>query len=348
VLVVGDGSAELYDPATGTFTLAGNMIEQASCLSATLLTNGNVLITTSLPESELYDPSTGTFSLTGKFDVTDGAFPEDFAAILLPNGKVLFVGEPRAELYDPVSGTFSLTGAMTPLVDDIWGLTATLLRNGKVLVTGGLTCDFVVQGADLYDPTTGTFTATGDMTIGRDFHAATLLPDGRVLITGGAGTAASAEVYVPSTGTFHSIGDMNIGREFHTATLLNNGEVLVTGGSNPDRGILASAELYSPPPVVDFSLLPSPGALTASRGDIVTLTLNVDRTGGFSDPVTVTPPDSTGTGIRIKPRASVTGDMVPFTLKIKGKAPLGTQQLTFKAQNPAGVTRTAVVSVTIQ
>jgi hypothetical protein len=102
------------------------------------------------------------------------------------------------------------------------------------------------------------------------------------------------------------------------------------------------------PPIVDFSLSPSPASMTASRGDVISLTLNVSRVGGLSDAVTVTPPDSTGIGIKTKPAAPVTGDSVHFTLKIKGKAPSGTHQLSFTAQDAIGLTRTGVFSLTIQ
>jgi Galactose oxidase, central domain len=285
VLVVGGGgTAELYDPSTGTFTLTGNMTEQVSCSTATLLTNGKVLVTGIIGESsdgpiaatpELYDPSTGTFAATGRFadpgvrSVYGDAGLVGAPATLLPNGKVLIASEPKAELYDPVSGTFSLTGAMTTqrfgfTPSYIEGRTATLLKNGKVLVTGGEHEDFGrFTNAELYDQDTGTFTATGDMTRARDLHTATLLLDGRVLITGGeteecsgpgclfAGSAASAEIYDPSTGTFTFIGNMNARRSFHTATLLNSGRVLIAGGDYyagiaDFRGVLASAELYNP------------------------------------------------------------------------------------------------------
>src|SRR2546425_653680 len=212
VLVVGGGSAELYDPSTGTFTVTGSMIEHSSCSTATLLRSGKVLITGVTGESpdgpiagtpELYDPSTGQFTLTGRFadpgvsSVYVDAGLVSCPAILLQNGKVLIAAEPTAELYDPGSGTFSLTGAMTIQVlgykpGYIAGRTATLLRNGKVLVTGGEHEDLGrFRSAELYDPSTGTFTATGDMTRPRDLHTATLLPDGRVLITGGETDTAS-------------------------------------------------------------------------------------------------------------------------------------------------------------
>jgi hypothetical protein len=116
------------------------------------------------------------------------------------------------------------------------GFTATLLNTGKVLVTGGYT-----DTAELYDPATETFSATGSMTIARFGHTATLLNNaalpnyGKVLIAGGGGVA-SAELYDPATGTFAATGSMTVARTGHTATRLQDGTVLVVGtdDGNPD------------------------------------------------------------------------------------------------------------------
>ncbi len=136
--------------------------------------------------------------------------------------------------------------------------TATLLPNGKVLITGGmadfgLTRDFYAS-AELYDPATGKFTKTGSMTVARTNHTATLLADGRVLIAGGYGCAdprqcsgvfvgdmkdlGSAELYDPKTGKFSSTGSVIGTFANGTGTLLADGRVLLAEG---DGG---PAELY--------------------------------------------------------------------------------------------------------
>jgi hypothetical protein len=274
-------TAELYDPSTGTFTRTGDMVTIHVGSMATLLNDGKVLIVggvTSLcctpataASAEVFDPFTGTFTLTGMYESAgDGlvitAGPNVSTATLVFDGRVLIAGEPTSELYDSVQGTFSRTGTMTtPCVLGgnpryIAGRTATLLMNGKVLLTGGAheDCGRFVD-AELYDPPIGMFTATGSMTRARDNHAATLLADGRILITGGeshdggifSGTTASAEIYDPATGTFAAAGNMTARRAGHTATLLPSGTVLITGGYffggiGISSCCFASAELYTP------------------------------------------------------------------------------------------------------
>ncbi len=132
--------------------------------------------------------------------------------------------------------------------------TATLLPNGKVLITGGYSYVNVTQAdhvtlasTELYDSATNTFTANSPLTTGRKAHTATSLPNGNVLVvggTGGSGALASAELYNPGNATWSAVGPLARARSGHTATLLPNGNVLVVGGT-ADTSALASVELYN-------------------------------------------------------------------------------------------------------
>lgn len=164
---------------------------------------------------------------------------------------------------------FVATGSMH---DSRIGHTATLLKNGRVLVAGGLGLYrgdyYYLASAELYDPTSGTWSTTGSMNVGRSSHTATLLNNGKVLVAGGAdenySTLASAELYDPATGTWSTTGSMNIARFGHTANLLNNGQVLVVGGEGGLSGNylhLASAELGTFMPSNTFT-----GTLTMPSG----------------------------------------------------------------------------------
>ncbi len=249
-------TAELYDPSSGAWSITGSMSVARVYHTATLLSNGKVLVAGGIDGSngsltntaELYDPSSGAWSLTSSMSV-----PRRFhTATLLSNGKVLVAGgtsfngsdasNNTAELYDLSSGTWSFTGSMNV------GRrlhTATLLSNGKVLVAGGIdTSNASSNTAELYDLSSGAWLITGSMNVGRQIHTATLLENGNVLVAGGQSFSSysvnTAELYDPNSGIWSLTGSMNVARIYHTATLLQNGDVLVVGG-----GYINSAELYA-------------------------------------------------------------------------------------------------------
>ena len=96
--------------------------------------------------------------------------------------------------------------------------TATLLLDGKVLVTGGYTGygQTALASTELYDPVSLTWSKAADMATPRYNHTATLLPNGKVLIVGGTNpTLTSAELYDPGTNSWSSAGNMAFARSGH-------------------------------------------------------------------------------------------------------------------------------------
>jgi hypothetical protein len=214
----------------------GSMSVARAGHTATVLVSGKVLVaggfdreccssSTSLASAEIYDPKSGTWSRTGSMSVARSSH----TATLLASGKVLVAGgtfdnRASAELYDPETGTWSPTGKMT---EPRSFHTATLLADGKVLIAGGSgprgDANGFLATADLYDPSSNTWTAAANMTtVFGEFHRATLLSDGRVLVIGGAGIPgiqASADLYDPSTGRWIAARNMVEARSNATATL---------------------------------------------------------------------------------------------------------------------------------
>ncbi len=278
-------SAELYDPNTGGFTRTGSLSIGRAYHTAALLKDGRVLIAGGIGAdgqpvgaAEIYDPASGKFSATGK--LLEARY--DFTMTPLPNGKVLLTGGntntqtttnlDTAELFDPATGTFSAGGNVTryydPSADKFYYKgklfaargkhTATLLKDGNVLIAGGGAAGGTAQAsAELYDSSIGKMEKVGPMNVARQEHRATLMANGDVLITGGVDdrgqVLATAEIYHPATrqftlttAAFPGRGtNLSQGRYQHAAALLPGGQVLIAGGSD-GRTTSRSAELYDP------------------------------------------------------------------------------------------------------
>lgn len=258
------------DGGWASFENTGSLAEARLLHTATLLSNGKVLVAggkdsnnypypEDLATAELYDPANGAWTPTGSLSNRR----HEHTATSLPNGKVLVAGGAHfvfdltsAELYDPATGIWTLTGSLNT---SRRAHTATLLSDGRVLIAGGIKEDlgygtYSIWSAEIYDPASGTWTTTGNLTRPRAGHTATLLPNGKVLVAGGASTSlgyfeplVNAELYDPATGTWATTGSLTTKRAGHTATLLGNGKVLVAGGHNGfSNSFLNSAELYNP------------------------------------------------------------------------------------------------------
>jgi len=213
-------SCELYNPATGTWAYTGDLGSAHYYHTATLLTNGQVLVIggSTCPNwgagCELYNPSNGTWAFTG--NLANAPRPEH-TATLLPNGQVLVAGGrgtsgvlTSTELYNQLNGTWGGTG---DLGNGRQEHTATLLPNGQVLVVGGYGNSGPLASAELYSPSNGTWATTGSLTNSRAYHTATLLPNGQVLVAGGigGGDLASCELcyFIPPALTTQPLSQTN-------------------------------------------------------------------------------------------------------------------------------------------
>jgi hypothetical protein len=248
-------ATQAFDATTGAFHRVGDLgFRHDAGGTATALGDGSVLVAGGdLPASpvvELYDPASRTWGLVGNMVGSR----RGHTATRLADGRVLVAGgvccdatgEPltnTAEIYDPATGGFQPTGSLATARGFH---TATLLPDGRVLVTGGFAAvdGSTTASAEVYDPSTGQFSPAGAMQVGRVLHSAILLTDGRVLVLGGQRASSATDVFDPAANRWSPGPTLQPAWAASTATLLRNGRVLVFGGENAQGFPVSTVMLY--------------------------------------------------------------------------------------------------------
>jgi hypothetical protein len=273
--------AEIFDPASGLFTVVGSMTTGRSEHSAVKLDDGKVLITggrTALGitnTTEVFDPATGVFSSGPNMSVARAGH----SATLFADGRV-FVGggdaNGTAEILD--SGSFAAVGASMTAARAKHS--AALLLDGRVLIVGGRdTSGTDLSSMEIFDPADQSFSNAGDLTMARVLPYLRVLFDGKVQIIGG-NSDESMEIYdpvtrelgayahvLPATDTctglrpgilasqtraalFHNgQSDVLLDRSGHTINELpGSNQALVLGGANSSGVVLDSSSVLASSP----------------------------------------------------------------------------------------------------
>ena len=244
------------------------------------LTDGRVLVIGAGSEGDgrptsalVYDLTTGSSTSVGPF-----ASPSDpewiTAAVRLLDGRVFMTGSGAPQIFDPETLQFSAVGPMVAFRTDP---ALALLHDGRVLIASGLdSYGESLSSAELFDPATGTFSATGSSTTvgaASPWEAIATLPDGRVLMAENV-----AQVYDPTTGAFSPAGRNDAFRAT-TAIVTQDGRVVVLGRSgvgtktgraatwDPATGTFAEVLTTVPGYPIDRAALLDDGRILVTGGD---------------------------------------------------------------------------------
>ena len=262
-------SAEIYHPASATWTPVAPMEYAVAASAAVRLANGNVLMAGgvgTLPQAssaaEIYHPKTNTWTATGSLNIPRD---EDLVTALLPGGRVLVAGgyvpaaappfTPLAssEIWNPKTGQWTMGRSMHMARGESTSVT---LKNGNILVVGGEGASgTALKSCEIYHPKTGKWSYTASMHYARFDEAAVVLHNGRVLVAGGGGASGQpitqSEIYNPNTRKWTLTGSLHTPRSEseYAIVLMPNNKVLLAGGYNtlgPTETDVNTAEVYNP------------------------------------------------------------------------------------------------------
>ena len=238
-------STEIWDPSTGTWSEGPDMEKNRWRHASVKLNDGRVLVVGGMDlrlysEGEIFDPLTNEFTSIAK--MSEGRARQ--AMTVMQDGRVLVTGggsdtkppfTASAEVYDAENDSWASAGFMSV---NRTKHTSTLLDDGRVLIVGGVTGNENgnikrLNSAEVYNPTSNTWTKATSMSETRTGHIAIKLGDGRVLIAGGTGLN-STEIYDPTSDTWSSGPNMTEERAYFTVVELPNGDILVNGGQRAD------------------------------------------------------------------------------------------------------------------
>ncbi|MBD0285789.1 MAG: hypothetical protein ICV79_10250, partial [Flavisolibacter sp.] len=244
-----NSSTEFYSPATNTFSPGPPMSTKRAGHTATLLNDGNILITGGF-NNEGFLRTAEIFNVrSGEFEIVNGLLSEPRAAhtaTLLNDGRVVLVGGVNGglkanqliDMYDPATNTIS---KISSLITARTGHTATLLNNGRLLIAGGSENwrSNVLNTCELFDPVANTVSQTASLQLIRNKHAAVKLQDDKVLIIAGSNDAEriggryrTCELFDPKTYNFQLLKNKLADSRFkitNAADVLPNGNVIIAG-----------------------------------------------------------------------------------------------------------------------
>jgi N-acetylneuraminic acid mutarotase len=260
---VATASSEIYEPATGLWTMTEDLAGPRWYAKATALPNGQVLVTGGIDENhqdlataEVFDPNTGKWTPTASMNIPR----VQHEAVLLPTGKVLVFGGfqqntaislASAEVYDPDTANWTMVADMNAVRADFF---SGVLGDGRVISAGGNPCCpyTALQSSEVFDPGSAAWTLTGDLVESLSQTKLTILADGSAFVAGGTtgvqpfSIVANSERFDPGTDTWSAGAPMSQARFTHTQTLLNDGRVLVAGGRDVNETPVTSSEVYDP------------------------------------------------------------------------------------------------------